>query len=181
MEWGKLIQHDWYPHGRHGVRADCDGSRAWSQELQAKQHRRLPANGQRLGWGLEGPRSGRPWREDGHQQIRVCRVPGILEFQWSREVSLSVPRLYNSVDRTSRRGGEPVSSNCDLHFIWSVQKSKLPNTQGSRTENPLGFMHRPHLHSLDDLSVLMENVFNWHFSQVLHCVSSNNWFFLSIY
>ena len=81
MEWGQLIQHDWYPHGRHGVRADYDGSRAWSRELQAKQHRRLPANGQRLGRGLEGPRSGRPWREDGHQQILVCRVPGILEFR----------------------------------------------------------------------------------------------------
>ena len=184
MEWGQLIQHDWYPHGRHAVRADCDGSRAWNRELQAKQHWRLPANGQRLGRGLEGPRSGRPWREDGHQQILVCRVPWILEFRWSREVSLWVPKLYNSVDRTSRQGGaggRPVSSNCDLHFTCSLQKSKLPNTQGSRTKKPLGFMHQPHLHSLDDLSVLMENVFNRHFSQVLHWVSSNNWFFLGIY
>ena len=100
----------------------------------------------------------------------VCaESQGSLSF--GDPVSLSVPELYSSADGTSRRGGgegEPVSSNCDLYFTCSVQKSKLPNTQGSRMENPLGFRHQPHLHSLTDLSVLMENVFNRHFSQGLH-------------
>ena len=142
MEWGQLIQHDWYPHGRHGVRADYDGSRAWSRELQAKQHRRLPANGQRLGRGLEGPRSGRPWREDGHQQILVCRVPGILEFRWSREVSLSVPKLYNSVDRTSRRRGQTCQLKLWPSFHMFCSEKQAAQHPGQQDGEPPGF-HAP--------------------------------------
>jgi len=136
MEWGRLIQHDWYPHGRHRVRADCDGSRGWSQELQTKQHWGLPANGQRLGRGLEGPRSSRPWREEGHQQIRVCQVPGIFEFQWSSEVNLSVPELYSSAGGTSRQGANLSAQTVTFISPVLFRKASCPTPRAAGRRIP---------------------------------------------
>lgn len=68
----------------------------------------------------------------------TSRVPGIFEFWWSSEVSLSVPEFYSSADGTSGRGRTCQLKLWPLFHMFCSEKQAAQHP-GQQDEESPGF------------------------------------------